>query len=77
MVAAGAAENDVATRVYHEDNFFGAINISNFMFGAVGLNSRQPLWLADPAHVDEHCCGHGRHTGLFMNVSFRGSRLAL
>ena len=40
MVAAGAAENDVATRVYHEDNFFGGVGVSNFMFGAVGLNSR-------------------------------------
>jgi len=34
MVAVGAAENDVATLVYHEDNFFGGISVSNFQFGA-------------------------------------------
>lgn len=32
MVALGAAENDVATCVYHEDNFFGSISVSSFMF---------------------------------------------
>jgi len=35
MVAVGAAENDVATLVYHEDNFFGGISVSNFQFGTV------------------------------------------
>jgi aromatic ring-opening dioxygenase catalytic subunit (LigB family) len=34
MVAAGAAERDSVTRVYHEDNFSGGISVSNFMFGA-------------------------------------------
>ena len=34
MVAVGAAESDVATRVYHEDDFFGGISVSSFMFGA-------------------------------------------
>ena len=33
MVAVGAAENDAVTRVYHEDNFFGGISVSSFMFG--------------------------------------------
>ncbi len=33
MVALGAAESEVATRVYHEDNFFGGISVSSFMFG--------------------------------------------
>ena len=33
MVAAGAAENEVAVRNYHEDNFFGGISISGFKFG--------------------------------------------
>ncbi|HQQ62527.1 MAG TPA: class III extradiol ring-cleavage dioxygenase [Pseudomonadales bacterium] len=32
MVAVGAAENDVASCVYHEDNFFGSISVSSFMF---------------------------------------------
>jgi len=39
MVAVGAAGNDVATRVYHEDNFFGGISVSNFMFGEARLDS--------------------------------------
>ena len=33
MVAVGAAGNDRATCVYHEDNFFGGIAVSSFMFG--------------------------------------------
>jgi aromatic ring-opening dioxygenase catalytic subunit (LigB family) len=33
MVAVGAAETDIATRVYHEDNFLGGISVSSFMFG--------------------------------------------
>ena len=33
MVAVGAAGNDPGTRVYHEDNFFGGIAVSSFMFG--------------------------------------------
>jgi aromatic ring-opening dioxygenase catalytic subunit (LigB family) len=34
MVAVGAAGNDRATCVYHEDNFFGGIAVSSFMFGS-------------------------------------------
>ena len=33
MVAVGAAEQDVATRVYHEQAFFGGISVSSYMFG--------------------------------------------
>lgn len=33
MVAVGAAGDDKATRVYHEDNFFGGISVSSYMFG--------------------------------------------
>jgi aromatic ring-opening dioxygenase catalytic subunit (LigB family) len=33
MVVVGAAENDRAACVYHEDNFFGGIAVSSFMFG--------------------------------------------
>jgi hypothetical protein len=33
MVAVGAAESGIASRVYHEDNFFGGISVSSFMFG--------------------------------------------
>ena len=33
MVAAGAAEGDAATCVYHEDAFFGALSVSSFAFG--------------------------------------------
>ncbi len=33
MVAVGAAEGELATRVYHEDNFSGGITVSSFMFG--------------------------------------------
>lgn len=35
MVAAGAAGDDPATCVYHEDDFFGGIAVSSFMFGRV------------------------------------------
>jgi hypothetical protein len=33
MVAAGAAENEPATRIYHEDDFFGALTVSSYRFG--------------------------------------------
>jgi len=33
MVAVGAAGDDKAALVYHEDNFFGGISVSSFMFG--------------------------------------------
>lgn len=33
MVVVGAAGNDKATLVYHEEDFFGAITVSSFMFG--------------------------------------------
>lgn len=33
MVAAGAAGNDAARCIYHEDDFFGGIAVSSFMFG--------------------------------------------
>jgi len=36
MVAAGAAGDDRATLVYHEDDFFGGISVSSFMFGGAG-----------------------------------------
>ncbi|MGE0115235.1 MAG: class III extradiol ring-cleavage dioxygenase [Steroidobacteraceae bacterium] len=35
MVATGAAGQDKATPVYHEENFFGGITVSSFMFGGV------------------------------------------
>ncbi|MDB5733070.1 MAG: hypothetical protein JWQ03_2965 [Variovorax sp.] len=35
MLAVGAAEGEAATRIYYEDNFFGGISVSNFMFGGV------------------------------------------
>jgi aromatic ring-opening dioxygenase catalytic subunit (LigB family) len=34
MVALGAAENELATCIYHEDDFFGALAVSSFRFGA-------------------------------------------
>lgn len=34
MVAVGAAEQDLALRVYHESDFFGGISVSNWRFGA-------------------------------------------
>lgn len=33
MVALGAAENDQAACVYHEDDFFGSLAVSSFRFG--------------------------------------------
>ena len=36
MVVVGAAGNDEATLVYHEDSFFGGISVSSFMFGQTG-----------------------------------------
>jgi aromatic ring-opening dioxygenase catalytic subunit (LigB family) len=33
MVALGAAENEAARLVYHEDDFFGGLAVSSFMFG--------------------------------------------
>lgn len=33
FVAAGAAEDDPASRVYHEDDFFGGLAVSSFRFG--------------------------------------------
>lgn len=33
MVAAGAAEHDPATCIYHEDDFFGHMHVSSFRFG--------------------------------------------
>jgi aromatic ring-opening dioxygenase catalytic subunit (LigB family) len=33
MVALGAAEQEAATCVYHEDDFFGALSVSSFRFG--------------------------------------------
>jgi aromatic ring-opening dioxygenase catalytic subunit (LigB family) len=35
FVAAGAAEEEPATRVYHEDAFFGGLAVSSYRFGAV------------------------------------------
>lgn len=35
MVVVGAAGDDKATLVYHEDSFFGGITVSSFMFGGV------------------------------------------
>jgi aromatic ring-opening dioxygenase catalytic subunit (LigB family) len=34
MVAAGAAGDDVGTRIYHQDDFMGAITVSSYRFGA-------------------------------------------
>lgn len=33
MVAVGAAESDEALRIYHEENFFGGLSVSNWRFG--------------------------------------------
>ncbi len=33
MVAVGAAEHEAAVRDYHEDDFFGALSVSNWRFG--------------------------------------------
>ena len=34
MVAVGAAEQEAASRSYHEDDFFGGLSVSNWRFGA-------------------------------------------
>ncbi len=34
MVAVGAAERDVAVRFYHENDFFGSLSASSFVFGS-------------------------------------------
>jgi len=34
MVAVGAAGNDPATRVYHEDAFMGGVAVSSYRFGS-------------------------------------------
>lgn len=36
MVAVGAAGDDAARCIYHEDDFFGGISVSSFMFGGAG-----------------------------------------
>ena len=33
FAALGAAEGEVATRVYHEDDVFGGVTASSFRFG--------------------------------------------
>lgn len=33
MVALGAAENEAASTIYHQDDFFGALAVSSFRFG--------------------------------------------
>jgi aromatic ring-opening dioxygenase catalytic subunit (LigB family) len=33
MVAVGAAEHERATRIYHQDDFFGGITVSSYQFG--------------------------------------------
>jgi len=33
MVASGAAANEPAACVYHEDDFFGSLTVSSFRFG--------------------------------------------
>lgn len=40
MVAVGAAEEDIALRIYHEDNFFGGISVSNWGFGTTAQQFR-------------------------------------
>jgi aromatic ring-opening dioxygenase catalytic subunit (LigB family) len=40
MVAVGAAESEVATMVYHQDNFYGGIAVSSFRFGATEVTSK-------------------------------------
>lgn len=37
MVAHGAAEQEPATLVYHEDDFFGSLAVSSFRFGAAAV----------------------------------------
>lgn len=36
MVAVGAAEDEVASCIYHEENIFGGVVASSFRFGAIG-----------------------------------------
>jgi len=38
MVAVGAAEDEPAQRVYHEDAFFGALAVSSYRFGTPGVS---------------------------------------
>jgi aromatic ring-opening dioxygenase catalytic subunit (LigB family) len=46
MVAAGAAGNDPGARIYHQDDFMGAITVSSFRFGdAVVPASQEALKL--------------------------------
>jgi aromatic ring-opening dioxygenase catalytic subunit (LigB family) len=40
FVAVGAAETEVADRIYHEDNFFGGIAVSSFRFGKLPSANR-------------------------------------
>jgi aromatic ring-opening dioxygenase catalytic subunit (LigB family) len=40
MVAVGAAEDEAAECIYHEDNFMGGITVSNFRFGAAPVGGR-------------------------------------
>ena len=51
MVAVGAAGNDPATCVYHQDDFFGGITVSSFMFGGIWRGS-DPLVLSDAPRGD-------------------------
>ena len=39
MAALGAAENEKAYRVYHEDAFFGGVVVSSYRFGAAVVAS--------------------------------------
>ncbi len=41
MVALGAAEGDAATRIHHEDSFFGGAAISSYIFGST--EGRSPV----------------------------------
>ena len=44
MVAVGAAGDDAGTRIYHQNDFMGAITASSFRFGApVVAAIEQPL----------------------------------
>jgi aromatic ring-opening dioxygenase catalytic subunit (LigB family) len=42
MVAVGAAGDDAAVRIYHEDDFFGGITVSSWLFGEPGKDSGVP-----------------------------------
>ncbi|MEC3947766.1 DODA-type extradiol aromatic ring-opening family dioxygenase [Sphingobium sp. HWE2-09] len=62
MVAAGAAGDDAATRVYHESAFMGSITASGYRFGAPVISSdsqmtgrkkrhwREKRWLVESPH---------------------------